>query len=67
MPSSVKQVFFNIGELKTATGTTPVGGKAQSDLLTLHNAWILIEDGIVSALGEGWAPKADKKVDRPRA
>ena len=63
MPSSVKQVFFNIGELKTATGTTPVGGKAQGELLTLHNAWILIEDGIISALGEGWAPEADEMVD----
>ncbi len=59
----MKQVFFNIGELKTATGTTPVGGKAQGELLTLHNAWILIEDGLVSALGEGRAPEADEMVD----
>ena len=30
----MKQVFFNIGELKTATGMTVVSGKAQGELLT---------------------------------
>lgn len=59
----MKRVFCNIGELKTAAGTVAVSGKAQSELRSLHNAWILIEDGIVSALGEGWAPKADEAVD----
>ena len=63
MPSSVKRVFKNIGELKTATGTTAVGGKAQGELLTLHNAWLLEEDGVIAALGEGKSPKADDTVD----
>ncbi len=63
MPSSVKRVFFNIGELKTATGTTAVGGKAQGELCSLHNAWLLEEDGVIAALGEGEAPKADDAVD----
>ena len=59
----MKQVFWNIGELKTAIGTVAVCGRAQGELLTLHNAWILEEDGIISALGEGNPPKADKSVD----
>lgn len=63
MPSSVKQVFFNIGELKTARGTAAVAGKAQGTLDTLHNAWILTEDGVIAALGEGAAPYADETVD----
>lgn len=59
----MKQVFFNIGELKTATGSVAVSGKAQGELLTLHNAWLLEEDGVISALGTGKPPKADKTVD----
>ncbi len=59
----MKRVFKNIGELKTATGTTAVGGKAQGELLTLHNAWLLEEDGVIAALGEGKSPKADDTVD----
>ena len=53
MPSSVKRVFFNIGELSTATGSSAVCGKAQGELLRLHNAWLLEEDGLIAALGEG--------------
>ncbi len=63
MPSSVKRVFFNIGELSTATGSSAVCGKAQGELLRLHNAWLLEEDGLIAALGEGEAPKADDAVD----
>ena len=57
----MKRVFFNIGELKTATGSTAIGGKAQGKLLTLHNAWLLEENGVIAALGEGAAPKADEQ------
>jgi len=63
VPSSVKRVFFNIGELSTATGSSAVCGKAQGELLRLHNAWLLEEDGLIAALGEGEAPKADDAVD----
>ncbi|MBQ6235469.1 MAG: imidazolonepropionase [Clostridia bacterium] len=59
----MKQVFFNIGELKTATGSVAVSGKAQGELLTLHNAWLLEEDGLIASLGTGKPPKADKTVD----
>ncbi len=63
MPSAVKRVFQNIGELATATGSVAAAGKAQGELLTLHNAWLLEEDGIISAIGEGKAPHADDTAD----
>ena len=63
MPSAVKRVFFNIGELKTATGSVAVSGKAQGELLTLHHAWLSEEDGVIAAVGTGDAPKADDAVD----
>jgi imidazolonepropionase len=59
----VKRVFQNIGELATATGSVAAAGKAQGELLTLHNAWLLEEDGIISAIGEGKAPYADDTAD----
>ena len=59
----MKRVFKNIGELKTATGTTAVSGKAQGELLTLHHAWLLEENGVIAALGEGNAPEADDVID----
>ena len=63
MPSSVKKVFFNIGELKTATGSAAVSGKAQGELRSLHHAWLLAEDGMIAAVGEGEAPQADEAID----
>lgn len=63
MPSAVKRVFQNIGELATATGSVAAAGKVQGELLTLHNAWLLEEDGIISAIGEGKAPHADDTAD----
>lgn len=63
MPSAVKRVFQNIGELATATGSTAVAGKAQDELLMLHNAWLLEEDGVIAATGTGKAPHADDTVD----
>ena len=48
MPSAVKRVFANIGELATATGSV---------------AWLLERDGVIEAVGEGDAPAADETVD----
>jgi imidazolonepropionase len=59
----VKRVFFNIGELATATGSAAVCGSAQGKLLVLHDAWLLESDGVIEAIGEGAAPKADERVD----
>lgn len=63
MPSAVRRVFKNIGELQTATGSVAVSGKAQGTLLVLHDAWILTEDGVIAAVGTDHAPEADDAVD----
>ena len=59
----MKRVFFNIGELATATGSAAVCGCAQSSVRTLHRAWLLEEDGTILAVGEGAAPDADEAID----
>ena len=63
MPSSVKTVFFNIGELATATGSVAAAGKAQGTLRSLHHAWLLVSDGVIAAVGEGEPPHADNVID----
>ncbi len=59
----MKRVFYNVGELATATGSAAAAGRAQGTLLTLHNAWLLEENGVIAALGEGTPPQADDSVD----
>ena len=59
----MKRVFFNIGELATATGSAAVCGCAQSSVRKLHRAWLLEEDGTILAAGEGAAPDADEAID----
>ena len=56
----MKKVFTNIGELATATGKAAKGGSEQGDLLRLHSAWILTEDGIIVETGAGIHPDADE-------
>ena len=63
MPSAVKRVFFNIGELATATGTAAVCGFRQSSVKKLYGAWLLEEDGTILGVGEGEAPAADEAID----
>ena len=63
MSSAVKKVFTNIGELATATGSAAVCGRAQSSIRTLRTAWLLEENGMIAAVGEGIAPDADAIVD----
>ena len=59
----MKRVFFNIGELATATGSAAVCGYAQSSVRKLHRAWLLEEDGTILSVGEGAAPDADEAID----
>ena len=59
----MKRVFFNIGELATATGSAAVCGCAQSSVRKLHRAWLLEEDGTILSVGEGAAPDADEAID----
>ena len=59
----MKRVFFNIGELATATGTAAVCGSAQSEVKKLHGAWLLEENGTILQTGESAAPDADESID----
>ena len=53
----------NIGLLATPTGTAARGGAAQGEIRTLRDAWVLIEDGVIAALGTGTpAPAASVRV-----
>ena len=63
MSFTVKRVFTNIGELATATGSAAVSGSLQSEIRSLHNAWLLEEDGVILAVGTGDAPDAQETVD----
>lgn len=63
MPSAVKRVFANIGELATAIGSVAACGSRQGDVKKLHAAWLLERDGVIEAVGEGDAPAADETVD----
>ena len=49
----------NIGLLATPVGAAAQKGPAQGDIQFLRDAWILIEDGQIAALGTGEAPKND--------
>lgn len=51
MPSAV--VLYNIGTLVTPTGSSAKGGKAQGDILCLHDAYIRIEEDKIADVGTG--------------
>ena len=59
----MRKIFANIGELATATGSAAVCGSAQGSVRKLHNAWLLEENGLIAAVGEGKTPEADETVD----
>ena len=59
----MRQVFTDIGELATATGSAAVSGSLQRTVQKLHNAWLLAENGTILSVGEGEAPAADETVD----
>ena len=43
----------NIGVLATPEGTSARSGGAQGEIRTLRDAWVLMEDGLISAVGTG--------------
>ncbi len=49
----------NIGVLATPLGREAKKGEEQGRISITKNAWVLIEDGVISAVGEGEAPAAD--------
>lgn len=56
-------LMHNIGTLATPLGIGPRAGKEQGEILRLHNAYILIENGCIAQIGTGIGPKAKKEVD----
>ena len=56
-------LIYNIGLLATPLGNKVNKGINQKDIFTLENAYILVEDEIITAIGSGTLPKADEKID----
>lgn len=59
----MRTVIDNIGLLATPLGKAAAAGKAQGEIRTLKDAWILLEDETILALGEGAAPEAERRID----
>ena len=54
-----KLLVKNIGLLATPEGKTAHRGEEQGRIKFLKDAWVLIEDGVIAAVGTGEAPAAD--------
>jgi len=53
----------NIGQLATPLGSVARRGKAQGEICLLKDAWLLMEDGVISKVGEGATPSVpDAKI-----
>lgn len=60
----MKTLIRNIGLLATPEGFCARRGPAQGQLRLLKNAWVLAEDGIITALGQGAPPcRAEQVID----
>ena len=59
----MKLVIENIGMLATPVGTCARSGSEQGNIHLLKNAWIAIEDGIITAVGTGAAPDCAERFD----
>ena len=58
-----KVIVTNIGMLATPQGSGPKKGPDQGKIEILKDAWVLMEDGVVSQVGTGPAPAADEAID----
>lgn len=54
-------LIYNIGTLATPVGNAARGGEKQGDILFLHNAYVRVENGLITDVGEG-TPK-DKDAE----
>ena len=59
----MKTIVANIGMLATPQGTGPKSGAEQGNIQILKDAWVLMENGLVSQTGTGPAPAADEVID----
>lgn len=58
----MKTLIRNIGLLATPEGLCARRGPAQGQLRLLKNAWVLAEDGIITAVGQGAPPCGAEQV-----
>lgn len=58
----MKTLIRNIGLLATPEGFCARRGPAQGQLRLLKNAWVLAQDGIITALGQGAPPCGAEQV-----
>lgn len=58
----MKTLIRNIGLLATPEGFCARRGSAQGQLRLLKNAWVLAEDGIITAVGQGEPPCGAEQV-----
>lgn len=58
----MKTLIRNIGLLATPEGFCARRGPAQGQLRLLKNAWVLAEDGIITAVGQGEPPCGAEQV-----
>ncbi len=59
-----KLLICNIGLLATPLGHSARRGAEQGDIQLLRDAWVLVEDGMIAAVGAGTpAPAADTALD----
>lgn len=59
----MRTLLKNIGMLATPQGNCARGGDEQGQLLCLKNAWVLMEDASIAAIGSGKTPAADCILD----
>ena len=58
----MKTLIRNIGLLATPEGFCARRGPAQGQLRLLNNAWVLAEDGIITAVGQGAPPCGAEQI-----
>lgn len=58
-------LFTNIGTLVTPLGRAARGGDQQGAVQTLHDAWLVMDGGVIDAVGVGAPPplRGAKKID----
>lgn len=58
-------LFTNIGTLVTPLGRAARGGDQQGAVQTLHDAWLVMDGGVIDAVGVGTPPplRGAKKID----
>ncbi len=53
-------VIDRIGMLATPTGIAAKSGAAQGEITVLKNAWLAVDNGVITGVGEGGAPPGEK-------